>query len=483
MAQVTMSCDICRKERNVLWCCIDCQIDCHSSDCFKMCDECKYRHSKMPETAKHQIQRLCETKPENALLKGKLKTSCHKHPQETYRLFCKACNILACSLCQEEFHIGHVMCGIDTFVEDNLCSQFSDNVSMLPIEYLARYPSEDGKYPTTGSPTDEGTDQYDKKPGAKPDEDNERLSIGLRSVSTITVDIPCVYFLKTISSDTVWVGCMEFNKAIKVRNNVPKLFHGLASKLNVETKGKEISKIEVSNPLDIAVTSDDKQLIASCDISYRSLLSSFLSTKTVASDYNSHLNLTPISVCIEKYCGEVKRLWIALKEPGNNFSFTRNSIRKLVGISKNGHVSKVIEKGPNGRNIFTIPWRIIHTGHQLCVIDKTETKSGRVISLMTTGNTLWSYCPLLSVEERKFYPTGISSVNDKVLIVDGANNTLHILFANGDVYVLIPLVDFDIEKSFSVDVDPDKKIWIGCSHDTLTARGTSKIHMLSFDGF
>lgn len=492
-AQVPRNCDVCGGRKKIKWHCIECQVDCDSSERFILCDQCKLRHGRVPSTAKHQIFSISDTesKPNTALLKGKVKkTFCRKHPEETYRLFCKLCKVLACSVCQEEYHIGHVMSSIEVVVEDQLSTQGIE-VPKLPTKYLARSPSQDGEllknqlemsYSEKGEPKDT---EHEAKREDNPDldlNDDDKISIGVTLLSTITANIPCVYFLKAISSDAAWIGCAESDSAVKVKSNVPKLLQGLASKLEIETEAKQLHIIEILKPLDIAIKSDGTLLIVSQNISYLSLLAKFLQDKKETSDYYSHLNLTPISVCIEKYSGVEKRLWIALKEQGQNFSKGPNSVRKLVGISKTGHVSKVIETAPNGQNIFTIPWRIIHTGDQLCVIDKTDTTSGRVISLTTTGRLLWSYCPKLSADDKQFYPTGIASSNDKVLIIDGPNNTLHILYQNGNVFVIIPLIDFSIERPFSVDVDNCKKIWIGCRHDPHSEKGLSRVHILSIEG-
>lgn len=124
-SQVSESCRICKGSKDLKWFCQDCEIDsnCEKSRKFIICTSCKIKHCQIPATANHFILSFndIDSCTHDALTKSKIRrTQCRKHRDETYTLFCQTCNFLVCASCIPKYHNGHILTGIDYFVDEIL---------------------------------------------------------------------------------------------------------------------------------------------------------------------------------------------------------------------------------------------------------------------------------------------------------------------------------------------------------------------------
>ena len=396
-SQVSESCRICKGSKDLKWFCQDCEIDsnCEKSRKFIICTSCKIKHCQIPATANHFILSFndIDSCTHDALTKSKIRrTQCRKHRDETYTLFCQTCNFLVCASCIPKYHNGHILTGIDYFVDEILRREGKE----LSRRFLARSPSEDeacihkyqlcqeqvGKSPSSTSTS--SRNKYDYFP----------LQSGFHVISSVTANLPCVYFMKVLSDDTAWIGFPKWDKIIKVKIKIPiKIFQSIITKaqLDVDIESIQVDEIIGINATDIEILSNGNILCVSGQNYNINIVTECINGRKQISQLSNLDPLIPISIHAEKD-GE-QLIWVGAKEIGDEYHLTSHSVRQVIALSQSGRAEKIIEKTDSGRRLFTVPWRLIRVADQLCEIDKTTTVSGRVISLKTSGHLMWIYNP------------------------------------------------------------------------------------------
>lgn len=492
-SQVPMSCRICKGKKHLKWFCKDCEIDsnCEKSRKFIICTSCKIKHCQILATANHLILSFndIDSCTHDALTKSKIRrTPCRKHRDETYTLFCQTCNFLVCASCNPKYHNGHILTGIDYFVDEILRQEGKEISKQLPKRFLARSPSEDeaciqkyqlcqeqvGKFPSATSTS--SSNKYDYF----------LLQSGFRVISSVTVNLPCVYFMKVLSDDMAWIGFPKWNKIIKVKIKIPNKFvQSIITKaqLDFEIKSRQVDEIIGINATDIEILSNGNILCISEQNYNINIVTECTKGRKQISQFSNLDPLIPISIHAEKD-GE-QLIWVGAKEIGEEYHLTLHSIRQVIALSQSGRPEKIIEKTDSGRRLFTVPWRLIRVADQLCVIDKTTTVTGRVISLKTSGHLMWIYNPKQSgICSKEFYPTSMRTMasSQNILVMDAANSSLHVLDMNGRLLLQQSMKTIQVQRPFSIDTDETGQLWVGCAHDKSVSIVKSKIYILKIIG-
>lgn len=489
-SQVSMSCRICKGSKHLNWFCKDCEIDsnCEKSSKFIICTSCKIRHGQIPATANHLILSFndIDSCTYDALTKSKIRrTPCRKHPDDTYTLFCQICNILVCASCIPKYHNGHIMRGIDNFDEEKLRREGKELSKRLPTR---RSPSEDeackqkyqlcqeqvGKFPSSTSTS--SSNKYDYF----------LLQSGFRVISSVTANLPCVYFMKVLSDDTAWIGLPKWDKIIKVKIKIPNtFFQSIITKaqLDIDIESRQVDEIIGINATDIEILSNGNILCISGQNYNISMVTECTNGRKQISQFSNLEPLIPISIHAEKD-GE-QLIWVGAKEIGEEYNLTLHSVRQVITLSQSGRVVKIIEKTVNERRLFTVPWRLIRVADYLCVIDKTTTVSGRVISLKTSGHLMWIYNPKQSgICSKEFYPSSMRTTasSQNILVMDAANSSLHVLDMHGSLLLQQSMKTIKVQRPFSIDTDETGQLWVGCVHDKSVSPVKSKIYILKIIG-
>lgn len=157
----------------------------------------------------------------------------------------------------------------------------------------------------------------------------------------------------------------------------------------------------------------------------------------------------------------------------------------MIALSQSGRVEKIIEKTVGGRHLFTIPWRLIRVADQLCVIDKTTSVSGRVISLKTSGHLMWIYNPKQSgICMKEFYPISMRTTasSQNILVMDAANSSLHVLDMDGRLLLQQCMKNIQVQRPFSIDINETGQLLVGCAYDKSISTVKSKIYILKIIG-
>lgn len=488
-SQVSESCRICKGSKDLKWFCQDCEIDsnCEKSRKFIICTSCKIKHCQIPATANHFILSFndIDSCTHDALTKSKIRrTQCRKHRDETYTLFCQTCNFLVCTSCIPKYHNGHILTGIDYFVDEILRREGKE----LSRRFLARSPSEDeacihkyqlcqeqvGKSPSSTSTS--SSNKYDYFP----------LQSGFHVISSVTANLPCVYFMKVLSDDTAWIGFPKWDKIIKVKIKIPiKIFQSIITKaqLDVDIESIQVDEIIGINATDIEILSNGNILCVSGQNYNINIVTECINGRKQISQFSNLDPLIPISIHAEKD-GE-QLIWVGAKEIGDEYHLTSHSVRQVIALSQSGRAEKIIEKTDSGRRLFTVPWRLIRVADQLCVIDKTTTVSGRVISLKTSGHLMWIYNPKQSgICTKEFYPTSVRTTasSQNILVMDAANSSLHVLDMDGRLLLQQCMKNIQVQRPFSIDIDETGQLWVGCTHDKSVSTVKSKIYILKIIG-
>lgn len=489
-SQVSMSCRICKGSKHLKWFCKDCEIDsnCEKSSKFIICTSCKIRHGQIPATANHLILSFndIDSCTYDALTKSKIRrTPCRKHPDDTYTLFCQICNILVCASCIPKYHNGHIMRGIDNFVEEKLRREGKELSKRLPTR---RSPSEDevckqkyqlcqeqvGKFPSSTSTS--SSNKYDYF----------LLQSGFRVISSATAKLPCVYFMKVLSDDTAWIGLPKWDKIIKVKIKIPNtFFQSIITKaqLDIDLESRQVDEIMGINATDIEILSNGNILCVSGHNYNINMVTECTNGRKQISQFSNLEPLIPISIHAEKD-GE-QLIWVGAKEIGEEYHLTLHSVRQVIALSQSGRAVKIIEKTVNERRLFTVPWRLIRVADYLCVIDTTTTVSGRVISLKTSGHLMWIYNTKQSgICSKEFYPTSMRTTasSQNILVMDAANSSLHVLDMHGSLLLQQSMKTIKVQRPFSIDTDETGQIWVGCVHDKSVSPVKSKIYILKIIG-
>ena len=492
-SQVSMSCRICKGSKHLQWFCQDCEIDsnCEKSRKFIICTSCKIRHCQIPATANHLILSFndIDSCTHDALTKSKIRrTPCRKHQDETYTLFCQICNFLVCASCIPKYHNGHIMTGIDYFVEEKLRREGKELSKRLPTRFLARSPSEDetciqkyqlcqeqvGKFPSSTSTS--SSNKYDYF----------LLQSGFRVISSVTANLTCVYFMKVLSDDMAWIGFPKWNKIIKVKIKIPNnFFQSIITKaqLDVDIESRQVDEIIGINATDIEILSNGNILCVSGQNYSINIVTECTNGRKQISQFSNLEPLIPISIHAEKD-GE-QLIWVGAKEIGEEYHLTLHSVRQVIALSQSGRTEKIIEKTVGGTRLFTIPWRLIRVADQLCVIDKTTRVNGRVISLKTSGHLMWIYNPKQSgICMKEFYPTSMRTTasSQNILVMDAANSSLHVLDMDGRLLLQQSMKNIQVQHPFSIDIDETGQLWVGCAHDKSVSTVKSKIYILKIIG-
>lgn len=487
-SQVSMSCRICKGSKHLKWFCKDCEIDsnCEKSSKFIICTSCKIRHGQIPATANHLILSFndIDSCTYDALTKSKIRrTPCRKHPDDTYTLFCQICNVLVCASCIPKYHNGHIMRGIDNFVEEKLRREGKELSKRLPTR---RSPSEDeackqkyhlcqeqvGKFPTSTS----SSNKYDYF----------LLQSGFRVISSATANLPCVYLMKVLSDDTAWIGLPKWDKIIKVKIKIPNtFFQSIITKaqLDIDLESRQVDEIIGINATDIEILSNGNILCVSGQNYNINMVTECTNGRKQISQFSNLEPLIPISIHAEKD-GE-QLIWVGAKEIGEEYHLTLHSVRQVIALSQSGRAVKIIEKTVNERRLFTVPWRLIRVADYLCVIDKTTTVSGRVISLKTSGHLMWIYNPKQSgICSKEFFPTSMRTTasSQNILVMDAANSSLHVLDMHGSLLLQQSMKTIKVQRPFSIDTDETGQLWVGCVHDKSVSPVKSKIYILKIIG-
>ncbi|XP_063420943.1 uncharacterized protein LOC134706165 [Mytilus trossulus] len=114
-AQLPVTCQLCDEETKINWKCIECD--------SLLCDRCKSIHSKVKTQLEHSVINLKDIGQQDTYRKPEARLKvirCETHEQQTYCVYCRDCEQLACPVCLSQNHKKHDLEEIRTIVEEKM---------------------------------------------------------------------------------------------------------------------------------------------------------------------------------------------------------------------------------------------------------------------------------------------------------------------------------------------------------------------------
>lgn len=142
----------------------------------------------------------------------------------------------------------------------------------------------------------------------------------------------------------------------------------------------------------------------------------------------------------------------------------KDSIRRVVVLNQSGDIQHIYEYDRSNQRLFTTPRWIVTCNDTFCVVDTfNEVFQGRVVALTYGGQVKWTYNGKGNINQSKFYPRGMTvTSSDMILVSDDENHAIHVLNLTGQVTVCHKVGDIGIKYPFSLDIDSEGLLWVGC---------------------
>ncbi|XP_071160824.1 uncharacterized protein [Mytilus edulis] len=194
--------------------------------------------------------------------------------------------------------------------------------------------------------------------------------------------------------------------------------------------------------------------------------------------FKSFLPLKSISV----HVSQNDKIFVGLTECHPvTYPATKESVRRVVVLNEQRDIQHIYEYDNDNQRLFTRPKRIVSLHDSIYVIDIiNDNKEGRVIRLDQGGqqSSIYSGCYMNSYQA-KFYPSDITvTSSDIILVLDQTSKYMHVLNFAGEVITSKDLKTLGIEFPFSLDIDKDDILWIGCNTKKMDKQGKAKIFAL-----
>ncbi|CAC5355828.1 unnamed protein product [Mytilus coruscus] len=186
--------------------------------------------------------------------------------------------------------------------------------------------------------------------------------------------------------------------------------------------------------------------------------------------------LFPLAVHVTKS----NEVLIGVKDEGENFSLTHNSIRKILTFGMDGKQRRSYEYVGQKQRLFTLPYSIktYHNGNIL-TIDRTSKIGGRVVTIGKDGKLKWIYNGNISINTRDtpFNPHDIViTTMGYIIVADNNTNAFHVLSGNGELLTCRVMKDQGISIPNALDIDNTGQLWVGCCADK--GKTNAKLHIV-----
>ncbi|CAC5374364.1 unnamed protein product [Mytilus coruscus] len=418
--QVSIFCTVCGTRKNLKYRCMECNII--------TCEKCKDIHSISPSNSSHTILSFDSIITNNCTEYEIRKMHCKKHNTKKYSSFCQTCKFLICEYCFTESHSYHRSIDIDKFVHEKYTSEDKSRKKILKT-----MSSDDSDFIFVDCP-----------------EDDSSHTVEFEVIKTFTTHLPAINCIEMVNKDEACI-CHYKGDICKIKLT-PILFTNRLKYFN-EVKGLE--------PADLAVNSvGDIYFICKSD-NFIKLVKKNKHDKVQVSSVSEHFTMEPLCIHIEKDNDSI--IWIGLAEIGANFELAYNSSRQVVSISPDGKVCSIFEYTEENQPLFTFPWRITTNQDRIYVIDRKSQYTGTIVALNKYGYIKWRYSDLHPYfSPRPFLPSDVVVTEfAKIIVLDSANNALHILSYDGIQILRQSLEDLKIEYPISMKFDELHYLWIG----------------------
>lgn len=193
--------------------------------------------------------------------------------------------------------------------------------------------------------------------------------------------------------------------------------------------------------------------------------------------YKSFPGFLTLGIHVNKY----NEVFVGLSESGS-LVLKKDSIRKVVVLTPTGEIKHTYDYVPvmsqnqtgdtmctyeyarDNERIFTAPWRIVTCQDTVSVIDiQKDSGEGRVVTLDYWGNIKGVYNGRGHGGMASFHPKDITVTSmNTILVSDCDNHAIHVLTSTGQVLVCNQVRDLDVEYPFSLYIDNEGLIWVGC---------------------
>ena len=135
---------------------------------------------------------------------------------------------------------------------------------------------------------------------------------------------------------------------------------------------------------------------------------------------------------------------VSLQDDGDPYKLQPSSRRLVQRMTLTGKVLHTNEFHEDGvTRLFTVPKRTTENGNSdICVINRTSSKTGELIVLHEDGRVRTTY---RGMKDSKFDPRDVACDSKRrIIVVDAANKSLHLLSPHGTFlrYLLSYMFDF-----------------------------------------
>ncbi|XP_052079236.1 tripartite motif-containing protein 45-like [Mytilus californianus] len=230
-------------------------------------------------------------------------------------------------------------------------------------------------------------------------------------------------------------------------------------KIKFETNNIKVEREIQIKLFDMARYNDDEILVSSkkSDLKLYTKDGRFTSFKSFSSLRTTCVHVTKdnkITVGLVEYSPDV-------------FHITKDSHRKVLIMNQNGDIQHTIEYDKDNQRLLTQPKRIKSFNYRIVVVDIINNeREGRVVMFDYGGQLHWTYngCNSIISDRVKFYPADVSITSTAMILVsECGKHAIHVLNPAGEVIVCNDVKVFGIELPFSLDIDNNEVLWIGCN--------------------
>lgn len=457
-SQVSLSCAECNMRKKLKYRCMECKVT--------ICENCKEMHSNFQPNLIHTVLSFDDITSYNCTENQIRKMPCKKHVTKQYSSFCQTCKFLICEDCYAEGHSYHIKIDIDQFLQENF---ISEDKNRKPT--FRRMSSNDTL--STDCPDDDDDDDGTLSPvshSASAGSLFMRRTVEMKVIKSFNTKLPAINCIEIVNEEEAII-CHYEGDIFKIRL-IPTL---------ITNRLRHIDEIRGLTPADIAVNSvGDIYFICKTDNCIK-LVKKNNHNKIQVSSLPKPFTLEPL--CIHCETDHDSIIWIGLAEFGANYKHTYNSSRQIVSILSNGNLCNIFEYSDENQPLFTLPWRITSNEGRIYVIDRKNESTGTVVALNKYGNMKWRYSDLHpSLSQRPFLPSDVVvTKSTNIIVLDSANNALHILSYDGNLILQQSLESFEIEYPISMKFDASNCLWIGSGFNGI-ADSKAKLYKFQITG-
>ena len=204
------------------------------------------------------------------------------------------------------------------------------------------------------------------------------------------------------------------------------------------------------------------------------LLSTIESDLQICSQKTGHVqksqyNVAPLQT-IAVHVSKDNKILVGAKEIGPPLPV--KGPRQVIMMDMVGRRENVYEYDSKNQPLFTLPRRIITDNYNnIYVIDRLSNEfDGRVVALGQNGMVKWIYTGYFS--DYRFTPIDVVFLElYNVVVSDMDNHLLHILDTEGQCIQYMKTMDLGIELPFSLNIDNEGFLIIGCTSYTGNKEG------------